>query len=30
VADAVVFNEGVSLAELQGAVQALWAHWRCV
>lgn len=30
VADAVVFNEGVSLAELQDAVQALWAHWRCV
>jgi dephospho-CoA kinase len=30
VADAVVFNEGLSLAELQAAVQALWAHWRCV
>lgn len=30
VADAVIFNEGLSLTELQRHVRELWAHWqRC-
>jgi len=29
-ADAVLFNEGLSLEDLQRAVKVLWAHWRCV
>jgi dephospho-CoA kinase len=28
VADAVIFNEGLSLRELAQAVQVLWAHWQ--
>lgn len=28
VADAVIFNEGLSLDELQGEVRSLWAHWQ--
>jgi dephospho-CoA kinase len=27
IADAVIFNDGLSLAALQAQVQALWAHW---
>lgn len=28
VADAVIFNEGLSLLELEQAVRMLWAHWQ--
>ncbi|NBX95617.1 MAG: dephospho-CoA kinase, partial [Betaproteobacteria bacterium] len=28
VADAVIFNEGLSLQELEQAVAALWGHWQ--
>jgi dephospho-CoA kinase len=27
IADAVIFNEGLSLHTLQAQVQALWDHW---
>jgi dephospho-CoA kinase len=27
IADAVIHNEGLTLAQLQAEVAALWAHW---
>jgi dephospho-CoA kinase len=30
VADAVIYNEGLSLRDLERLVQGLWAHWQGV